>query len=146
LWIWFQIQLDDGFLGVWHWELSNGARIYTDGCWAPTDGGDPVPIIDFQYDLQWVGADRAPTAYGEHGDEVAGLSGECTFTLADGRRLVVEADGTFARPYEPFHRGGLNLMRVRTDDGREGTAIYEVTGARHHHFFPDTKVEGTLPH
>jgi len=54
-------------------------------------------------------------------------------------------DGTFARPYEPFHRGGLNLMRVRTDDGREGTAIYEVTGARHHHFFPDTLVEGTLP-
>jgi len=58
---------------------------------------------------------------------------------------VVHADGTFARPYEPFHRGGLNLMRVRTDDGREGTAIYEVTGARHHHFFPNTVVEGTLP-
>lgn len=36
-------------------------------------------------------------------------------------------------------------MRVRTDDGREGTAIYEVTGARHHHFFPDTVVEGALP-
>ena len=29
--------------------------------------------------------------------------------------------------------------------GRRGTAIYEVTGARHHHFFPDAVVEGTLP-
>ena len=60
-------------------------------------------------------------------------------------RITVEAEGTFARPYEPFHRGGLNLMRCRTDDGRSGTAIYEVTGARHHHFFPATTVTGTLP-
>ena len=65
--------------------------------------------------------------------------------LEGGRRIGVEATGTFARPYEPFRRGGLNLMTVRTDDGREGTAIYEVTGARHHHFFPNTTVEGVLP-
>ena len=26
---------------VWHWELPNGARVYTDGCFAPADGGDP---------------------------------------------------------------------------------------------------------
>ena len=25
LWMWFQIQLDNGFLGVWHWEYENGA-------------------------------------------------------------------------------------------------------------------------
>ena len=36
-------------------------------------------------------------------------------------------------------------MRVRTDDGRTGTAIYEVTGARHHRYFPDTVVQGALP-
>jgi hypothetical protein len=36
-------------------------------------------------------------------------------------------------------------MAVEVDDGRTGTAIYEVTGARHHHFFPDTEVEGVLP-
>ena len=36
-------------------------------------------------------------------------------------------------------------MKVRTDDGRTGHAIYEVTGSRHHHFFPDTDVTGTLP-
>ena len=86
-----------------------------------------------------------PADYGEHGEAVAGLSGTCEFVLEGGRRITVEADGTFARPYEPFHRGGLNLMRVRTDDGREGTAIYEVTGARHHHFFPTATVTGTLP-
>jgi len=34
---------------------------------------------------------------------------------------------------------------VRTDDGRTGTAIYEVTGARHHRHFPETTVSGRLP-
>ena len=145
LWMWFQIQLDDGFLGVWHWEYENGARVYTDGCWAGTDRSEPVPVVDFRHDVDWIGADGAPAAYGEHGEAVTGLRGSCTFTLAGGRRITVEADGTFDRPYEPFHRGGLNQMRVRADDGREGTAIYEVTGARHHHFFPDAVVTGELP-
>jgi hypothetical protein len=145
LWMWFQIQFDDGFLGVWHWELANGARVYTDGCFAGTDRSDPIPLVDFSHDMTWLGADGRPAIYGEHGDEVAGLTGTAAFTLADGRRLVVEADGTFDRPYEPFHRGGLSQMKVRCDDGREGTAIYEITGARHHRYFPDTVVEGTLP-
>ena len=57
----------------------------------------------------------------------------------------VEAEGAFARPYEPFQRGGLNQMRVRTDDGRDGTAIFEVTGSRHWKYFPDTTVPGVLP-
>jgi hypothetical protein len=145
LWLWFQVQFDDGFLGVWHWEYANGAPVYTDGCWAGTDGSDPVPVVAFRHDVGWVGADGKPADYGEHGEAVAGLAGTCEFALADGRRLTVEAEGTFARPYEPFHRGGLNLMRVSADDGRRGTAIYEVTGARHHHFFPHTLVEGALP-
>ena len=140
LWIWFQIQLPDGMLGVWHWELANGARVYTDGCWAGADGSDPVPLVDFHHGMAWVGG-----PYGEHGDTVTGLQGQCTFTLANGRVIVVDADGTFDRPYEPFHRGGLNQMRVRTDDGRTGTAIYEVTGAHHHRYFPDTTVPGPLP-
>jgi hypothetical protein len=145
LWLWFQVQLPDGFLGVWHWELANGARVYTDGCWAPADGGEPVPLVDFAHDVEWVGEGGAPAVYGEHGDTVAGLRGTATFTLEGGRRVVVEAEGTFDRPYEPFHRGGLNQMRVRTDDGREGTAIFEVTGARHHRYFPDSTYPGTLP-
>lgn len=145
LWMWFQIQLDDGFLGVWHWEYPNGARVYTDGCWAGTDRSDPVPVIDFTHDMAWTGCDGRPAAYGTSGEGVTGLTGTCTFTLDGGRRITVEATGTFDRPYEPFHRGGLSQMRVRTGDGREGSAIYEITGARHHRYFPDTVVEGRLP-
>jgi hypothetical protein len=145
LWLWFQIQLPDGFLGVWHWELANGARVYTDGCWAGTDGSEPVPLVDFEHAMQWVGADGAPSPFGQHGDAVTALEGRCVFTLEGGQRIVVDAEGTFDRPYEPFHRGGLSQMRVRTDDGRVGTAIYEVTGSRHHRYFPETVVEGVLP-
>lgn len=146
LWLWFQLQFDDGFLGVWHWEYENGAVVYTDGCWAPVDGGgDPVPLIGFSHEMTWLGADGRPADYGEHGDDVAGLAGTATFTLAGGRTITVEAEGTFDRPYEPYHRGGLNQMRVRADDGREGTAIYEVTGARHHRYFPTATVPGQLP-
>ena len=145
LWLWFQIQLPDGFLGVWHWEYANGARVYTDGCWAATDGSEPVPLIDFAHEMEWIDASGEPAVYGANGDTVAGLRGTATFTLESGQRIVVEADGTFDRPYEPFQRGGLNQMRVRTDDGREGSAIYEVTGSHHHRYFPDTVPPGTLP-
>jgi hypothetical protein len=145
LWMWFQIQLDEGFLGIWHWELANGARIYTDGCWAGIDGTDPVPVVDFRHDMTWTGVEGAAVAYGEHGTAVAGLRGSCTVTLEGGRRIIVEAEGTFDQPYEPFHRGGLSQMRVRTDDGRVGTAIFEVTGAHHHHYFPETVVDAALP-
>jgi hypothetical protein len=145
LWLWFQVQLPDGFLGAWHWEYPNGARVYTDGCWAPTDGSDPVPLIDFHHAMEWVAADGSPAVYGEHGETVVGLRGTATWTLGGGRTVTVTAEGSFDRPYEPFHRGGLNQMKVRTDDGREGTAIFEVTGSRHHRYFPDTVVPGRLP-
>jgi hypothetical protein len=145
LWMWFQVQLPDGFLGVWHWELANGAIVYSDGCWAGADGSDPVPLVGFDHAFEWTGADDGRARYGEHGDDVVGIRGGAVFTLEGGRRIAVEADGTFDRPYEPFQRGGLNQVRVRTDDGRDGTAILEVTGARHHRYFPDTVVEGPLP-
>jgi hypothetical protein len=145
VWLWFQVQLPDGFLGVWHWELENGARVYTDGCWAPADGGDPVPLVDFAHDVEWLDARGEAVPYGKNGEAVAGLRGTAMFLLAGGRRVVVDAEGEFTRPYEPFHRGGLNQVAVRTDDGREGTAIFEVTGARHHRYFPDTSVPGVLP-
>jgi hypothetical protein len=145
LWLWFHVQLPDGFLGVWHWEYANGARVYTDGCWAGTDMSDPVPVVDFAHALEWVGADGSPVPYGTNGEAVAGVRGTATFTLEGGRAVTVDADGRFDRPYEPFQRGGLNQMVVTTDDGREGTAIFEVTGSRHHRYFPDTVVTGTLP-
>jgi hypothetical protein len=146
LWMWFQIQLDDGFLAVWHWELANGARIYTDGCWAGADGSDPVPVVDFRHDLTWIGEGGSEARYGTNGEAVAGLRGSCVFTLEGGREIRVDARGTFDRPYEPFHRGGLSQMAVTTGDGRTGSAIYEITGARHHRYFPDTVVEGMLPY
>ena len=139
LWLWFQIQLEDGMLGVWHWELANGARVYTDGCWAPADMSDPVPLVDFKHDINWTGT------YGQNGEQASGAAGRCVFTLADGREITVDAEGTFARPYEPFHRGGQNVMKVRTNDGRTGHGVYEITGAHHRKFFPDTVVEGILP-
>lgn len=145
MWLWFQIQFDDGFLGVWHWELANGAHIYTDGCWAGSDGSAPVPLVGFMHSMAWTGLDGSPTEYGLSGESVTSLSGHCSFTLADGRTFKIDASGTFDRPYEPFHRGGLSQMRVRADDGREGTAIFEITGARHHRYFPATLVEGVLP-
>ena len=97
LWIWFQIQLDDGFLGVWHWELPNGARVYTDGCWAGADRSEPIPVVDFHHDVRWLGADGAPADYGEHGEAVAGLGGTCAFTLAD-RRTHHGRGGGHLRP------------------------------------------------
>ncbi len=145
LWLWFQVQLPDGFLGVWHWELANGAVVYSDGCWAPADGGVPVPLIGFQHEVEWTTAHGRAAVYGEHGEDVAGLRGAATFVLEGGRRVVVEADGRFDRPYEPVHRGGLSQMRVTTDDGRRGTAIFEVTGAHHHRYFPAATVPGGLP-
>jgi hypothetical protein len=145
LWLWFQVQLVDGFLGVWHWEYANGARVYTDGCWAPADGSEPIPAVDFSHAMEWVDAAGAPVAYGSNGEQVAGLRGTATWTLEGGRQICVEAEGSFDRPYEPFQRGGLNQMRVRADDGRVGTAIFEVTGAHHHRYFPDTNPPGVLP-
>lgn len=145
LWLWFQVQLPDGWLGVWHWEYANGAVAYSDGCWASTDGSDPVPLVRFEHDLEWVGADGGRTSYGQDGSDVAGLRGTATFVLANGQRIVVEGDGLFSVPYQPYEHGGLNQMRVRTDDGRVGTAIFEVTGSHHHRYFPDTVIQGPLP-
>jgi len=136
-WTWYAIQLPDGMLGVWHWELANGARIFTDGCWAPADGSAPVPVVDFAHDLQWTDAAGSVVAYGPAGDAVDGLSGTVVFTLEDGRSVTVRAAGRWCAPYRPFYGGGQHLMAVETDDGRRGTAIYEVTGRHHHRFFPE---------
>ena len=135
LWIWLAIQLPDGMVAVWHWELANGARIYTDGCFAPADGSEPVPLIDFRHELSWTGADGRPVDYGRDGEVVEGLRGRVELTLAGGDVVGIEGDGTWAMPYGGLG-GGQHLMRVRTDDGRTGSAIYEVTGAGHHRYFP----------
>ena len=135
LWIWLALQFEEGMLGVWHWELANGAHIYTDGCWSPVDGGEPVPVIDFHHDLEWTDADGKPATWTGNWQQVTGLRGACEVTFAGGSRVVVEGEGRWAAPYGPL--GGQHLLAVRTDDGREGNGIYEVTGSDHHRYFPN---------
>jgi hypothetical protein len=136
LWMWLAVQLPDGMLGVWHWELANGGRVFTDGCWAPVGGGPPVPLVDFAHDLHWTGEDGQPVEYGADGSAVSGLTGTVIFELAGGGRVELRATGRWCAPYRPLYGGGQHLMAVETDDGRVGTAIYEVTGRHHHRFFP----------
>ncbi len=136
MWMWLAIQLDDGMLGVWHWELANGARVFTDGCWAPADGTDPVPVVDFHHDLQWTDRHGDDVGYGSDGASVEGLAGTVVFTLAGGAQVAVHGRGRWCAPYRPLYGGGQHLMEVHTDDGRRGTAVYEVTGRDHHRFFP----------
>ena len=145
LWMWFQIQFDDGMLGVWHWEYANGARVYTDGCFAPADGGEPIAVIDFRHDeMHWTDKDGKPVSYGKFGENTVGLAGRCVFTLEGGKIIVVDAEGTRCAPYGPLG-GGLHQMAVHADDGRTGTAIYEVTGAFHHQYFPEPRGERLPP-
>jgi hypothetical protein len=66
---------------------------------------------------------------------VRGLAGPVQLTLEGGRVVTIDAVGTWAMPYGPVG-GGQHQMVVHTDDGRTGTAIYEITGAHHHRYFP----------
>jgi len=143
LWMWMPIQLEEGMLSVWHWEYPNGARVYTDGCFAPADGSEPIPVIDFQHDLQWLDAAGRPVSYKKFGDDVTGLGGTVVFTLQGGRKISVEATGRWAQRYSQIANradnvlgGGLSEMQIRTSDGATGTAIFEITGQFHHKYFP----------
>jgi hypothetical protein len=159
LWIWLAIQLPEGMLGIWHWEYANGAQVYSDGCFAPSDGGAPIPVVRFRHDLRWLGADGREVSYERDGDQVHGLAGTVKFTLQGGRVIEVEAEGRWAQRYsDPSVRhiagapdvvppigGGLSEMRVRTRDGSVGSAIYEVTGQWHHKYFPLARGHGFPP-
>jgi hypothetical protein len=143
LWMWMPIQLEEGMLSVWHWEYPNGARVYTDGCFAPSDGSEPTPVIDFQHDLHWLDAAGQSVSYEKFGDDVVGLAGTVVFTLQGGRKISVEATGRWAQRYSQIANradnvlgGGLSEMQVKTSDGQTGTAIFEITGQFHHKYFP----------
>ncbi|MCP4756820.1 MAG: hypothetical protein GY866_38650 [Proteobacteria bacterium] len=135
MWMWLAVQLPDGMFGVWHWEYANGAQVYSDGCFAPADGGNPIPVVDFRHELQWLDENDRPVEYGKDGGNVKNLSGRVPFVLAGGKRFNIDAAGSWCASYEPFHCGGLSQMVVETDDGRTGTAIYEITGSYHHRYF-----------
>jgi hypothetical protein len=139
-WMWLAVQLPDGMLAVWNWELANGARVFTDGCWSPADGGPPVAAVGFRHDLHWINDAGNEVSYERDGDDVAGVAGRVEFDLADGRTIGLDASGRWAQRYGPVG-GGLNQVVVKADDGREGTAIYELTGAHHHRYFPVARAE-----
>lgn len=144
LWMWLAIQLPEGMLALWHWEYPNGARVYTDGCFAPADGSTPTPVIDVRHDLHWIDASDAEVSYGRDGDDVTGIAGRVELTLEGGRVIGLEAHGRWAQRYGELG-GGLNEVTVRTDDGSEGTAIYELTGAHHHRYFPIARAAALPP-
>ena len=144
MWMWLAIQLDDGMFGGWHWEYPNGAHVYTDGCFAPADGGEPIPVVGFRHELHWTGDDGQPVDYGRDGTDVRGLAGRVEYELENGKRVAIDGEGVWSVPYGRLG-GGQHQMSVRTDDGREGTAIYELTGAYHHRYFPIARGEKLPP-
>jgi hypothetical protein len=101
-------------------------------------------VTDFHHDLTWRDSDGRPVSYGRDGESVDGLAGHVTLVLADGRAIGIEAEGRWAQRYGPVG-GGLSEMRVRRTDGSEGTAIYEITGAHHHHYFPVPRADRLPP-
>ena len=104
MWMWLAIQLPEGMLGVWNWEYPNGARVYTDGCFAPSDGSDPIPVIGFEHDLQWQDENENETSYDRFGENVHGLGGVVHFTLQGGRKITVTAQGKWAQRYSDIER------------------------------------------
>lgn len=144
MWLWLAIQLPDGMFGVWHWEYANGARVFTDGCFAPADGGTPIPVIDFRHDLHWTDKDGNQADYGRDGTDTVGLAGRVEFVLEGGRTVAIDGEGTRCASYGPYG-GGQHQMLVHSDDGRTGTAIYELTGCHHHRYFPIARAENLPP-
>jgi len=148
LWIWLAIQLPEGMLGVWHWEYPNGALVYSDGCFAPSDGSTPIPVVNFRHELDFRDEAGRQISYERDGADVQGIAGRVMFTLQGGRQITVEGEGNWLQRYSqteyvvmekeapPPIGGGMFAVTVRTSDGSVGTAIYEVTGQWHHRYFP----------
>ncbi len=140
MWLWLAFQLPDGMIGAWHWELANGARVFTDGCFSPSDGSEPIPIIDLHHEFTWTDGDRRPVDYGEDGAAVRGLTGGAQLLLADGNRIDLTVDGRWGMPYGP-RGGGQHFCTVTLDDGRVGNGVVEITGAHHHRYFPVARAD-----
>jgi hypothetical protein len=83
---WLAIQLPEGMIAVWHWDYTNGAPLYTDGCFAPANGTDPVSVDGFDRDLHRIGADGSECSYERDGVDVTGPAAMWTF-ISQGRQL-----------------------------------------------------------
>ncbi|HEX2850231.1 MAG TPA: hypothetical protein VHN98_06750 [Acidimicrobiales bacterium] len=143
-WMWLALQLPEGMIGLWHWEYPNGSLVFSDGAFAPADGSDPIPIVRADHQLHWIDESGKEVSYGRDGTDVTGVAGRVDLVLEGGRRLGFEAEGRWAQRYGPLG-GGLNEVRLRTDDGSEGTGIIELTGAHHHRYFPEPRATRLPP-
>ncbi len=135
MWMWLAIQLPDGMFGVWCWEQPDGTRAYCHGLWAEVDDPRPVPLEGFEHRLEWLDEDGRGVGYGRRGEGVAGLGGTVRFDLPGARSVTISGQGRWSARYGR-RGGGQNHLTVVTDDGRTGSAIYEITGSRHHRYFP----------
>jgi len=140
LWMWLAIQLPDGTLCVWNWEYANGARVYTDGCFAPADMSEPIKLTGFEHDLRWLDAADREISYERDGREVSGICGEIKIRLENGQAFSVSGQGQWSSRYGELG-GGQTHMLVKTDDGREGSGVYELPGVHHHRYFPISRGE-----
>jgi hypothetical protein len=141
-WIWLAAQLPDGMLGFWCFEQADGSRAYTDGAWIPAGDHPPVPVVAVTHDLAWLSGLGTPAGYGETGSDVHGLRGVLTAELADGSAVTAQGSGPWLARYGR-RGGGLFRFAVTTDDGRHGTGVLEVTGRRHHRYFPSATTQVT---
>jgi hypothetical protein len=97
-----------------------------------------------RHDLRWINEVGDEVGYDRDGAEVTGIAGRVELVLENGRTLGLEATGRWAQRYGELG-GGLNEVTVSTDAGSVGTAIYELTGAHHHRYFPVPRAERLPP-
>ena len=141
--MWLAIQFPEGMVAVWHWELTNGAgSTPTAVSLRPTEATHRRDR--FRHDLTGSTATAGPFPTIATASHVVGLAGHVTLGARRRSRDRIEAEGRWAQRYGPVG-GGLNEMRVRSADGSQGTAIYEITGAHHHHYFPVARADGLPP-
>lgn len=145
-WMWLALQFPEGMLGLWHWELANGAPVFSDGAFAPADGSPPVPIVRATHEFSWIDGDGKVVSYEKDGPDVTGINGSCQLTLEGGETITVEtSDGVWAQRYGPVG-GGLTHVQLHATGGPFGTGstgsgIVELTGAHHHRYFPVARAE-----
>ena len=146
MWMWLAVQLPDGMAALWHWEYANGARVYTDGCFAPADGSDPIAVVDVKHDLHWIDADgdrrqlRAATA-----PTSPGIAGRVELVLENGQHARARGARAVGRSATASSAAASTRSPSAPTTARTGTAIYELTGAHHHRYFPVPRAERLPP-
>ena len=112
----------------------------------PRASVEVVDLVTAQSGAARVGLEKVRevvAAAGEDFVEGPGV-GRVDVVLEDGAAIAIEGTGKWCMQYGELG-GGQQLMAVHTNDGREGTAIFELTGAFHHRYFPIARAENLPP-